>query len=225
MAKLFEQGSDVEPDLTFRLASGLTTNPTENHTWQTIVIWLEGVLGFLKTSLNLSDLNDKPAARTNLDVYSTGEIDTELDLKADKTNVLEKDNTTTYTPLSDYNPATKKYADAPALKTDTFNSGGGDTTAYDIRARQRGSVVSIHGTFDINGTDGTIASPLLVAAITSPTIDPPVTLHNFGGGGTESDGAAACRGYVIGEAGQIRVYITCATDASQVNSFSTTYLI
>jgi len=31
--------------------------------------------------------------------------------KADKTNVLELDNTTTYTPTADYHPATKKYVD------------------------------------------------------------------------------------------------------------------
>lgn len=31
--------------------------------------------------------------------------------KADKTNVLELDNTTPFTPTSDYEPATKKYAD------------------------------------------------------------------------------------------------------------------
>src|SRR6056297_2274659 len=31
--------------------------------------------------------------------------------KADKTNVLEKDNTTEFTPTGDYNPATKKYVD------------------------------------------------------------------------------------------------------------------
>lgn len=34
-----------------------------------------------------------------------------LDAKADKTNVLEKDNTTSYTPSQNYHPATKKYVD------------------------------------------------------------------------------------------------------------------
>lgn len=38
--------------------------------------------------------------------------DTELySIKADKTNVLEKTNTTAYIPTTDYNPATKKYVD------------------------------------------------------------------------------------------------------------------
>lgn len=44
--------------------------------------------------------------------------DTELySTKADKTNVLEKDNTTPFTPDADYEPATKKYVDD--------NAGGG----------------------------------------------------------------------------------------------------
>lgn len=34
-----------------------------------------------------------------------------LDLKSDKTNVLEKDNSTDYTPTQNYHPATKKYVD------------------------------------------------------------------------------------------------------------------
>lgn len=34
-----------------------------------------------------------------------------LDLKADKSNVLQKDNTTEYAPASNYHPATKKYVD------------------------------------------------------------------------------------------------------------------
>lgn len=34
-----------------------------------------------------------------------------LDRKADKTNVLEKDNSTDYTPTQNYHPATKKYVD------------------------------------------------------------------------------------------------------------------
>jgi len=43
-----------------------------------------------------------------------------LDLKADKTSVLELDNTTAFTPDADYEPATKKYVDD--------NAGGGSTS-------------------------------------------------------------------------------------------------
>jgi hypothetical protein len=36
---------------------------------------------------------------------------TALDFKADKTNVLELDNTTSFTPTANFHPATKKYVD------------------------------------------------------------------------------------------------------------------
>lgn len=42
--------------------------------------------------------------------------------KADKTNVLEKDNTTAYTPTLDYHPATKKYVDNYSLPDATTSS-------------------------------------------------------------------------------------------------------
>jgi len=45
---------------------------------------------------------------------------TQLDLKADKSNVLERNNTDVYSPSSDYEPATKAYVDAVAL------TGGGN---------------------------------------------------------------------------------------------------
>ena len=113
MAKrLFEQGGDVTPSLDMRVASGKAGTATENSTWQTIITWLESVLGFLKISNNLSDLTDDATARTNLDVYSTGEVDTALGNKADTSNVLTLDNTTPFTPNSDYEPATNKQINA-----------------------------------------------------------------------------------------------------------------
>lgn len=109
--KLHSQGGDTIPVLTNRVASGKEGTNVVNSTWQTIVTFLEGALGFLKTTLNLSDLNDSAEARTNLDVYSKGDVNSAVGLKADKTNVLEKDNTTTYVPATAYNPATKDYTD------------------------------------------------------------------------------------------------------------------
>lgn len=41
---------------------------------------------------------------------------TALNAKADKTNVLEKDGTTAFTPTADYQPATKKYVDDTAAE-------------------------------------------------------------------------------------------------------------
>jgi hypothetical protein len=39
------------------------------------------------------------------------DVETDVNLKADKTNVLEKDNATAFTPTADNHPATKKYVD------------------------------------------------------------------------------------------------------------------
>ncbi len=54
-------------------------------------------------SANASNLNNLPASD-----YAT---QTDIGAKADKTNVLEKDNTTAFTPTADYHPATKEYVD------------------------------------------------------------------------------------------------------------------
>ena len=42
--------------------------------------------------------------------------------KADKSNVLEKDNTTSYTPTANYHPATKLYVDSVAVPTSASDS-------------------------------------------------------------------------------------------------------
>lgn len=109
--RLFEQGGDTTPDTSYRIASGKAGTPEVNTTFGTLVTWLESVLGFLKITNNLSDLNNKTTARTNLSVYSISDSDAALLLKADKTNVLQKDNTTAFTPTSNYHPGTKIYID------------------------------------------------------------------------------------------------------------------
>jgi len=52
-----------------------------------------------------------------------------LDLKSDKTNVLELDNTTAFTPDADYEPATKKYVD------DNAGGGGGSAAGSDTQVQ------------------------------------------------------------------------------------------
>jgi flagellar biosynthesis regulator FlaF len=42
--RLFEQGSDVDPILTHRVAMGLAGNTTKNSTWSKIVTWLQTAL-------------------------------------------------------------------------------------------------------------------------------------------------------------------------------------
>lgn len=109
MARLFEQSGETTPgNLADRLAYGRSGVPTKNITLQNFVNWVSSIISALRPSNNLSDVDDLATARTNLDVYDTTTIDDALFLKADKTNVLEKDNTTSYTPTQDYHPMTLK---------------------------------------------------------------------------------------------------------------------
>lgn len=61
-----------------------------------------------------------------------------LDLKSDKTNVLEKDNTAEYTPTQNYHPTTKKYVDetfaGAVLGQIPDNSIEGEKLSPDLRA-------------------------------------------------------------------------------------------
>ena len=57
----------------------------------------------VKHSENSTKLNGQEASYYATKAYA--------DTKADKSNVLELDNTTAYTPSEDYHPATKKYVD------------------------------------------------------------------------------------------------------------------
>lgn len=79
------------------------------------------------------------------DVYTKSQADALLVSKADKANVLTKDNSTPFTPTEDYQPATKAYADSIAAEagavTSVFGRAGavvaqaGDYTAEMVGAR------------------------------------------------------------------------------------------
>lgn len=166
MARIFEQGEVTTPDTTEKLASGKSGSPTSNITWANVVTWLNSVLGFLKISSNLSD-GDAPTMRTNLDVYSTTEVDDELILKADKTNVLEKDNTTSYTPTSDYHPATKKYVDdlnGSNIPYTSVTAFGSDIASASITASMRGGAILVSGVF---AGDGSVPDGGLICTLPS----------------------------------------------------------
>lgn len=60
-----------------------------------------------KATTNIS-VNDELTVNVN---FTTTTIEDELGLKSSITEVLTKTNTTSYTPTSDYHPATKKYVD------------------------------------------------------------------------------------------------------------------
>lgn len=73
MPRIFEQGDDVQPIGSYRVASGKIGTPTINHSWDTIKAWLQTVLTFLKPNSNLSDVTNVPIARNNLGVLSSGD--------------------------------------------------------------------------------------------------------------------------------------------------------
>jgi hypothetical protein len=71
-----------------------------------------------KTMLALDQVDNT----TDLNKPISSNTQTALDAKADKTNVLELDNTTSFTPSADFHPATKKYTDdGLLLKADKTN--------------------------------------------------------------------------------------------------------
>lgn len=66
---------------------------------------------------------------TGTDAVNFSQLDlkansTEVALKAYKTDVLEKTNSVSYIPLTDYNPATKRYVDESILNRFTFGATG-----------------------------------------------------------------------------------------------------
>lgn len=72
-------------------------------------------------------------ARTTTDIpewsnlyYTTARVDN----KAEKTNVLELNNTTVYTPTADYHPSTKKYVDDKSVSIDPLT----EDTVWDMEA-------------------------------------------------------------------------------------------
>jgi hypothetical protein len=224
--RLFEQGGDVTPSLDMRLASGKTGTPTVNHTWQTVVSWLEAGLNFLKKSENLNDLPNKTTALTNLGVYSSSWVDTLLLDKADADNVLALDNTTPFTPTTAYNPATKNYVDTlGSLSFQVFNSNGASTTSATIIARQKASIVTVHGQFETNGADGSMITPLLISSITNAAISPPVGIHYVAIVGSGTDEESSVRGYISANGNDLALYVTSPTKNTQIYVFSATYIV
>jgi len=120
MPELFDQSENTNPNLAQRIAFGRALNATENMTFTNFITWITGKLGFFKISSNLGDPGrNVTTMRSNLGVYSTLQVDTALLNKADKFptsgGALKTNNTTSFTPTTDYHPATKKYVDDNSL--------------------------------------------------------------------------------------------------------------
>jgi hypothetical protein len=117
--RLFEQSDNNDPDLTNRIAFGKAGTATGNMSFTNFLAWLLTKLGFLKTASNLSDLASASTARSNLGVYSTSQVDSALNGKANiypaSGGAIKTNNTISFTPSASYHPATKKYVDDNTL--------------------------------------------------------------------------------------------------------------
>lgn len=120
-----------------RLIFAKPATPIRSQTFTGMVAYFFGKLAFAKRANNLSDLQDMATARSNLGVYSTVAVDTAVNAKASLYQAasgaaLGINNSAVFNPTSDYNPATKKYADENGggviLKgiTNTFDVGDGN---------------------------------------------------------------------------------------------------
>lgn len=190
MARLFEQSGETTPgNLADRLAYGRSGVPTKNITLQNFVNWVSSVISALRPSNNLSDVDDVALAQDNLNVYPQEYIDTELDLKADKTNVLEKDNTTSYTPTQDYHPATKLSSEQVSNASySDITSWGANVDNTTGKVSLSDNVVHFTGKFDDNGLQDGDTVFTLPASIPAPLVDVYVFCGNASGGG-----AARCK--------------------------------
>lgn len=135
--KLFGLADLSSPyDQTYRLALGKKDAPAVNVSLSNFLTWLSSNLPFMKGSKNLSDVTSQGAARTNLNVYSKDEVKARVDPKLDAYSSgmgggLGHLNTAEYTPISDYNPATKKYVDDKFLGSEGTLSDEGRNTFVD----------------------------------------------------------------------------------------------
>ena len=104
--------SIVAQDIT-NLGNLSNTNTGDNAT-NTLYSGLQSEVDLNTAKVSFDSTSSTRLANTS----GTNTGDQDLSGKADKTNVLELNNTTSFTPSADYQPATKKYVDD--------NSGGGN---------------------------------------------------------------------------------------------------
>jgi surface protein len=176
--------------------------------------------GALLKANNLSDLIDVPQARINLvleNVDNTTDANkpvsiaqqTALDLKADKTNVLELDNTTAFTPTADYHPATKKYVDDEAVQSN------GTSTYYGTGAGFTETATNLDNSgFGFNALYNNSTGTGLVAVGHSALLDNTTGRYNVAVGGS------ALRDNTIGEWNTAIGPLTLAENISGSDNFA-----
>ncbi len=97
------------------IAYGTPTTPVGNIKLSNFYNLLMGKLGFFKVSNLFSEIFGNPtamaSARANLSVPSVSEMNNADYLKANKSNVIEKDSTVAFTPTIGTHPVNKAYID------------------------------------------------------------------------------------------------------------------
>jgi len=113
--KLFELNENTTPADSKRLAFGDASSGAENITLANFYTRLMSKLGFLKVANYLNEYQGWPSAQASvhnsINVYSKTQVDDKDALKANKSNVIEKDSTTPYTPTLGTHPVNKSFID------------------------------------------------------------------------------------------------------------------
>ena len=128
---LFGAPEENNPQLTRKLAHGTGTDAARTMTFQALITWLTSRLPFFNTANNLSEAN-AGAVRTNLSVNSIAENTAALALKADKSNVIEKNSTAAYTPTLATHPLNKAFYDNRRASGTVFFATPWNINSYDV---------------------------------------------------------------------------------------------
>jgi len=175
---LFNQSLNASPLDSQRLVFATPIAATENMTFAQLITYLEAGLGFLKQSQNLADVNDPVTSLTNLGGYSSTVIDAELADKADIYTItevagaLKANNAASFTPSSDYNPATKKYIDDKFPFTVLW-AGRVETDVGAAVTKYKGSLTVTavrdgNGTYTLTHSNGSVDYMIYAMNIQSP---------------------------------------------------------
>jgi len=114
--------------LLFASASGGSSVDSVNGQVGTVFLTADDIpAGSTNQITSIADINQISANLSEIE-QNTDAIDDLESGKADKTNVLEKDNTTAYTPTLDYHPATLKYVNDNAGGTNIVHKQTADQT-------------------------------------------------------------------------------------------------
>ncbi len=133
----------IEPELDDRFILGKAGKSVYNITWAYLKQLLTTAIGgnfFAVTDTPFSEIlfneDRKKAGRNNLGVYSKTNVDTfflSVSQRKGAGQMLGINNTESYTPETEYNPATKRYADSiPVKGTITLNDTGHDSNIINL---------------------------------------------------------------------------------------------